>query len=457
MNGIKEFSNDGKVVLCKKESSMHGGSEHPEYEELSFADRCKHMLILGPPGWGNPSKAVLPLCYQDIHTHERGLTFFSNNEETAKEVAAMAADADRHYLFFNPDLDNCPYFNPLHGDMYDVMESITQVYVFTSRKDSFDNRNLGEIVLRKALLVLKCLDRDRSTDGYYSNFISLSRLLNNLNGQGREMVQKFARIWPTMPFDSYEVRDCEDAASWFLNNYFTENSPIFEQSLHLRLWVDKLIENPVLRKVLNPDIEKGEYNQIDFKAILEYGYVACLTTGPNLSGDIKEILRHLLLTCFQSACSNRILNMPHPRRSFFKPVREEQAPREHSVYICEAADFITPTFGFAFFRGGSATIAFHILTSSISQMYIGMEEKNEQMANGMLPYLQNAVLLHGCAAKEINYLTEIYYGAGGVSPIHESIACQPENAVIYRILKDGTPMPLQCGQLIQLEEINPGV
>lgn len=448
MNGMKEFLHNGNVVLCNREAEAHSPNGNPAQEELSFADRCGHMLVLGPPGCGKTSMVVVPLCHQDILAHERGVTLFTHDRLVAREAAIMAEDAGRHYLLFDPGLDNCPCFNPLQGELYDVVEDVVQVYRLAARKDTLQRQELAESVLRKAVKVLKRLDVDKRVDGYYSTLILLSRLLNNYGGQGRELVQKFSRISAAAPD---EARENADIASWFLNSYFIKGSSLYEQALGLRLWVDKLIENPVLRNVLNPDIEKGEFNQMDFDAILQQGYVACITTGAHFLSDANRTLGYLLMVRFQSACFRRISAVPMSKRSLFNPSKQAQLPREHSVYIDEAIHFITPMFGDTLVESGRANLALHIISSSISQMCIGMNEAQEnRFADAMPHYIKNLVLFPGCSAKEVERLAAFYNAAKGPMPALEGLEHQPPGTVAYCIVKDGAAAQLRCGQLVPL-------
>lgn len=191
----------------------------------------------------------------------------------------MAKEMGRPYLYFDPSVDNCPFFNPLVGDEADVIENAVTTFLALSPDSPQYFKDLSEQLVRYTLKVLKRLDRDKGIDGYYSTFIWMSRVLQNNGGQGRELVQRFSKI-PGATED--EGKENADIASWFLNEYFAEKSKVYENSSGIRAQVTKVISNRYLRHILNPDVEKGEYNQLDFDKHLAEGGVICISTAQGL-------------------------------------------------------------------------------------------------------------------------------------------------------------------------------
>lgn len=227
----------GDVVLCDSLEKIENGAKDCR-EILLSKDRFLHMLILGPTGCGKTSQIILPMCYQDVHNVESGLTVLEPKGDLAREVAMMAKEMGRPYLYFDPSVDNCPFFNPLVGDEADVIENAVTTFLALSPDSPQYFKDLSEQLVRYTLKVLKRLDRDKGIDGYYSTFIWMSRVLQNNGGQGRELVQRFSKI-PGATED--EGKENADIASWFLNEYFAEKSKVYENSSGIRAQVTRAV------------------------------------------------------------------------------------------------------------------------------------------------------------------------------------------------------------------------
>lgn len=91
-------------------------------------------------------------------------------------------------------MDNCPFFNPLVGAEIDVIENAVTTFLMLNPDSPQYFKDLSEQLVRNALKVLKRLDKAEGIDGKYSTFIWMSRLLQNNGGQGRELVQRFAKL-----------------------------------------------------------------------------------------------------------------------------------------------------------------------------------------------------------------------------------------------------------------------
>lgn len=92
-----EASNEpkpGDVVLCDSLEKIESGAKDCR-EILLSKDRFLHMLILGPTGCGKTSQIILPMCYQDVHNLESGLTVLEPKGDLAREVAMMAKEMGR--------------------------------------------------------------------------------------------------------------------------------------------------------------------------------------------------------------------------------------------------------------------------------------------------------------------------------------------------------------------------
>lgn len=126
---------------------------------------------------------------------------------------------------------------PLVGEEEDVVDLVVDAYAFSNPDSPQYFNDQTELVLRNATKVLKRLDASKGEDGFYSTFIWLERLLSNEGGQGRELVIKFSKL----PMDTADLaRENATIASWFMNEYFSENSKVYKDTIGLRSSLAKI-------------------------------------------------------------------------------------------------------------------------------------------------------------------------------------------------------------------------
>lgn len=378
----------GDVVLCDSLEKIENGAKDCR-EILLSKDRFLHMLILGPTGCGKTSQIILPMCYQDVHNVESGLTVLEPKGDLAREVAMMAKEMGRPYLYFDPSVDNCPFFNPLVGDEADVIENAVTTFLALSPDSPQYFKDLSEQLVRYTLKVLKRLDRDKGIDGYYSTFIWMSRVLQNNGGQGRELVQRFSKI-PGATED--EGKENADIASWFLNEYFAEKSKVYENSSGIRAQVTKVISNRYLRHILNPDVEKGEYNQLDFDKHLAEGGVICISTAQGLLDALGKFLGYFLILQFKSAVFRRPGN--------------EDTRRPHWLYIDEFQEYSTPGFAQMLTQGRSYRVACHLATQARAQMAMGGGRDGKNFVELVSTNARNVVIFPGISKDDAKFYSE---------------------------------------------------
>lgn len=347
--GKKSLHRPGDVMLCNNIELLQAGAEDPRVY-IPYKDRFLHMLILGPTGCGKTSQIIIPMVYQDIHNLDVGVTIVEPKGDLARKVAMMAKEMGRDYLYFDPSVDNCPFFNPLVGDESDVIENAVTTFLMLDPDSPQFFKDLSEQLIRNTLKVLKRLDRAEGMDGKYSTFIWMSRVLQNSGGQGRELVNRFSRI--VSPTDD-EQKENADIASWFMNEYYMERSKVYENSSGIRSQVAKVIANPYLRRILNPDVEKGEFNQLDFDQHLAQGGVICISTAQGMMRKLGTFLGYFLILQLQSAVFRRPGNENNRRANF--------------LYIDEFQTYATPGFSDMLTQGRSYRVASHLATQARAQ------------------------------------------------------------------------------------------
>lgn len=378
----------GDVVLCDVKELVDSGVKDAR-EVIPYKDRFLHMLILGPTGGGKTSQVILPMVYQDVHNIDAGVTVLEPKGDLAREVAMMAEEMGRPYLYFDPSVDNCPFFNPLVGVETDVIENAVTTFLMLNPDSPQYFKDLSEQLVRNSLKVLKRLDKAEGIDGKYSTFIWMSRLLQNNGGQGRELVQKFAKLRSSTPD---EAKENADIASWFLNEYFMERSKIYENSSGIRAQVAKVIANQYLRNILNPDVEKGEYNQIDFDKHLAEGGVICISTAQGLLRDLGKFLGYFIILQLQSAVFRRPGN--------------EDTRRAHFLYIDEFQTYSTPGFSDMLTQGRSYRVASHLATQARAQMAMGGGRDGRNFVELVSTNARNLVIFPGASKDDAEYYSK---------------------------------------------------
>lgn len=378
----------GDVVLCDDKERLEAGDKDPR-EIIPYKDRFLHMLILGPTGGGKTSQVILPMVNQDVHNLEAGVTVIEPKGDLAREVAMMAKDLGRPYIYFDPSVDNCPFFNPLIGDESDVIENAVTTFLMLNPDSPQYFKDLSEQLVRNTLKVLKRLDKDKGIDGYYSTFIWMSRVLQNNGNQGRELVNKFSKISSATPD---EAKENADIASWFMNEYFAERSKVYENSSGIRSQVAKVIANQYLRHILNPDVEAGEQNQIDFDKHLAEGGVICISTAQGLLRDLGKFLGYFIILQLQSAV-------------FRRPGNEDNR-RAHFLYIDEFQTYSTPGFADMLTQGRSYRVASHLATQARAQMAMGGGRDGKNFVELVSTNARNIVIFPGGSKDDAKFYSE---------------------------------------------------
>lgn len=323
-----------------------------------------------------------------------GITILEPKSDLAEKVFAMAKYYDKPVLYFNPVLKSCPYFNPLHGREEDVIENITTTFKSLeggSSSQFFQDQN--ENLLRNALKVLKRLEA-AYPDKHNATLIELSRLLQNINDEGRKKVIEFSRL----PGGEERLKENADIAAWFLNDYFTGASggsggkggtKTYEHCSGIRTQVSKLISNKYLRRVLNPPIGM---NDIDFEKHLAEGGVIALTTS---QGDLRELGKTLglfLILQFQSAVFRR----PLP----------ESSRMPHMFYIDEFQEFANPSFGIFLTQARSYRTGCHLATQARKQIAVGKDGNN--FLSLVSANARNLVIYPGLDIEDCMYYSQVF-------------------------------------------------
>lgn len=387
LSGKKEVK-PGDLVLCNIKEEVEAHARDPR-EILPAKDRFLHMLILGSTGCGKTSQSLLPMILQDIQNPEWGITVLEPKGDFAIKAYKMAEKFGRKAVYFDPSFKNCSKFNPLAGREIDVVENIATTFKMLNPDSPQFFLDLNEQLIRNAVKVLKRLDKDCGVEGKYATLINLSRLLQNSGGQGRDLVNKFSKIHTDT--DS-EAKENADIVSWFLNEYFPERSKVYENTSGVRSQVAKLVSNEYLREVLNPDVEKGEKNEVDFDTHLAEGTVICISTAQGTLRDLSKYLGYFIILSLQS--------------SVFRRPGNENTRRPHSLYIDEFQTYSTPGFADMLTQGRSYRVSSILATQARAQMAMGGGKDGKNFVELVSANARNIILYPGLNKDDAKYYSE---------------------------------------------------
>lgn len=372
----------GNIILCKIKDTLKN-------EVLPYKDRFLHMLILGPTGSGKTSQIILPMIHQDIQNLDAGITVLEPKSDLAQKAAMMAEYYNRPYIYFDPSLSDCPHFNPMTGKENDVVENMATTFRMLNPDSPQYFLDLNEQLVRNSIKVLKRLDKAEGIDGKYSTLINLGRLMQNSGGKGRELVQKFSRAATPTP---EEAKENEDIAGWFLNEYFSEKSKIYENCSGVRSQVAKITSNEYLREILNPDITKEEKNEIDFDTHLENGGVICISTAQGTLRELGRFLGYFIILQLQSAV--------------FRRPGDEDTRRPHFLYIDEFQTYSNPGFADMLTQGRSYRVASHLAIQGRAQMAMGGGRDGKNFVDLVSTNARNIILYPGCSYTDAKYYSD---------------------------------------------------
>ena len=347
---------------------------------IPFEDRFLHMLVLGPTGCGKTSQVLIPLIHQDIQNDGYGITVIEPKGDLAEKIYAMAKYYNKETVYFNPTLPDCPYFNPLYGPEDEVIENMATTFKMLNPDSPQFFQDMNETLIRNALKVIKRLKGDNAT------LIDLSTLVYNSQGQGKIMVNQFARL----KADTVEMaKENGEIASWFLSDYFNERSKTYEHCSGLRSQVAKITSNSHLRRVLNPP--NGE-NDVNFSKIIEEGKILAISTAQGELRDLSRFLGYFIILNFQSAV--------------FKRPGNENTRRPHFLYIDEFQVYSNPGFADMLTQGRSYRVASHLATQNRALMAMGGGQDGRNFVELVSTNARNVIIFPGGNSKDAKYYSE---------------------------------------------------
>lgn len=407
---------------------------------LPASDRFSHVLTLGPAELGRMD-ILKSLAHQDLQNRTWGFTLIDPEGTLAKEVWVDARNCNRPAILFDPSEKISCKFNPLAGKEDDVVENIATTFRMLNPNSSVFFLDLNEQLIKNAVRVLKRLDASEGVEGKYATLISLNRLLQNVEGQGRAWVNQFARITT----DSYlEAVENREIASWFLNEYLPERSKIYENTSGVRSQVSKLVSNDYLRVVLNPDFNKGERNELDFGKHLSDTGVICISGAAPYLRELSSWVCTLVFMSFYSGIVSR------------KAQHAEKIP--HTIYLDEFQKYTNSEFIGLLSRG--KTYNFSAVLAAQSGTFLS-HVKGKPYTDTLIDTIPNVILHPVLSNKDSEFFADLFSeslcggtsGNYGQSPHAELVFIDDEihqsTDVVCRLQNNGRLMSVEKGKIIK--------
>lgn len=375
---------------------------------IPYKDRFVHFLIIGATGTGKTSQSLIPMSFRDIENPDIGVVCLEPKGDFAEQIYAYAKICNRqNVVYFNPILENCPYYNPLKGELNDVIENITTAFssLDTDSKAYFQNMNRSLLV--NGITVVKALYGDDAT------LVHLNTLLTNYK-EAFSMVSKYEKL-PLRT--SIEKEHRSEIVNWFLNDYFTGMAgaskqgggvkvmatKTYENSSGIRMQLANLISNDYLRRVLNPPrtstLNPDEY--IDFDRVLANGEVLCMCSADGVLRDLGKTLGMFLIQSFEA--------------SVFKRPGNEHTRKGCIFYVDEFQKYANKGYDDLLTLGRSYRVSSVLATQSVDGIAVNSGSSGKTLTNIVTSNCRNKVIYPGCSAEDAKYFSKLF----GTKKVHK--------------------------------------
>ena len=328
----ESIMSNGIFIMYKAPDPIHPGDTIIGYDPITgnpnvqpLKDRYVHTQVYGPTGAGKTSQILLPMILRDLlatNIKSGGIVWDSMGQlvlepkgDLAEQYFRMAnilGGHDPHNVdnpttingkkmyYFNPMLINTPKFNPLYGSETLATENVVNAFTGFMSDSSDFFLDLGNLLVRNSMTVVKRLKGNNAT------LLDLQDVMVNPGGRGEQLVDQFANI-PAE--NSSQEKNNQDVVAWLTDYYSGQKggmggSKTYQNASGTRTIIQKLNQNPYLRKALNP--KPGEKNNINFNEILAKGDKVAISTAQGALGtELSRYLGTFLMMQIQSAIMHR--------------------------------------------------------------------------------------------------------------------------------------------------------
>ncbi|MGB9887090.1 MAG: type IV secretory system conjugative DNA transfer family protein [Moorellales bacterium] len=398
-------------------------------------DRYLHTMVVGTTGTGKTSRVLKPMIWQDLNAIKNGaaagITVIEPKGDFAADVAAMARDLGLPVIFLNPEDPATPRFNPMEGPAGDVAEIMRTVLQSLFGKQEAFFRQAQEVTARNTVLLLKAIKGDDVT------MLDLVEVLRDKAALAQAV-------------ELYEQIHGEATA---LSQFFRQEllggagQKMYEHTLGLRLQLEDITGNELLRRVL-----MGR-SDISLDRHLAEGGVLVVNTAMGRLGKLGDLFGQFVMMHFQYAVFRRPGN--------------ERTRAPHVLYVDEFPRYVNPDFERLLAIGRSFRCATVLALQTTSQLLL---EERPAFRDIVLENCRNKIVLNlGSAEDAKRFAAEFGENrvikrartykrdAVIVFPYREDSIREdekhevrftytdlmelPKFTCVYRIVRDGQPLP----------------
>lgn len=396
---------------------------------LPAKDRFLHMLILGPTGCGKTSQSIIPMIWRDINNPDKinnkplGITVLEPKGDLAEKVYAMVNYKNmlidnaieegnydekihgikRKVLYFNPILNDCPYFNPLVGDEDDVIENMCSTFNMLNADSPQYFKDMTDGLVRRSVKLLKRLLGDEAT------LLDLNTIVWNVSDEGRKKyimpLKKMEKMPNGNPIRPDIKRENDELIDWFLNDYYAgiggaKGAPkTYENTSGVRTQISKLVSNTYLKKVLNPPRQGEEgYEEslhiphINFDEALAEGMVITMSTCQGKLRDLGRFLGYFIILQLQAAV--------------FRRPGTENTRTHNMLYIDEFQVYSNPGFADMLTQGRSYRVASHLATQARAQIGMGSGKDGKNFVELVSTNCRNKIIYPGVSFTDAKFYSD---------------------------------------------------
>lgn len=358
---------------------------------IPYKDRFLHFLVLGATGSGKTSQSLTPMAARDVKNKELGVVVLEPKGDFAEKVYALAKIAGRDdVIYFNPTLKDCPYFNPLRGEMNDVIESLTTAFSSMDGDSKQYFKDMNKALMSNAITVVKTLKGDDAT------LVDLNTLITNKQ-EALKMLRSFNEAPCT---DLNEKSRRAEIFNYFMNDYLTgiggakTGSKTYENSSGVRTQLANLISNSYLRKVLNPPAQStlGKNDFIDFERVLEEGSILCMCSAQGALRDLGKTLGMFLIQSFEAAV--------------FRRPGDEDTRRGVIFYVDEFQKYANKGYDDMLTQGRSYRVSSVLATQSRAAMSINSGALGKVLTETVSGNARNKIIYPGCPFEDAQFYSK---------------------------------------------------
>lgn len=289
--------------------------------------------------------------------------------ELLKREPNVYIPASKNQMIFDPlDEVDCPYFNPLKGDLATAQKLFKAIILAGADENNFFDGQ-GELLLTNSINLLKLLESAQFVnDGIPQEIVSdikkefqggsiLTKHVNNYlsNTQKMQVYNKWAQVVVAdrLKKNMSGAEDMDTSLAGMLE-YAAKGSKTFENTSKIRADIAKIVNNKHLNFIYNPTTsERATRKELSFEeAILNKDIIGIATRQEILGQKYARVLGLSLILTLQEI----IFSIPMEKRQYCQ------------LFIDEFQVFANDDMGILFNQGRSYKVCMFAATQALDQI-----------------------------------------------------------------------------------------